>query len=102
MIKDIAFEAGSIVVTTDGSNTPRRYNIAEMLRAADIPTGLTYAQVGAIKTLANLVVVLIRTLIDRNTLDESFLEEGDYSLADLVESIENMGGDFGTPDITVT
>jgi len=73
-----------------------------MLRAADIPTGLTYTQVEAITTLANLLVVLIRTLIDRQVLNESFLEDGDYELDDIVASIENMGGDYVEPDILGT
>ena len=96
----ILFEPGFIVVEVDGSRT--QYPITSVLRAADIPTGLTYAQVGAIKTLANLVAVLIRTLIDRQILDESFMEDGDYDLAAIIETIENMGGDFGEPDLTVS
>jgi len=100
-VKSLAFSAGYITVTND-DGPPVRYPIADVLRALDIPTGLTYAQVGAIKTLANLVAVLVRTLIDRQVLDESFLEDGDYNLDDVIESIENMGGDYGAPDLTVT
>jgi len=98
--KALTFEAGYITVTEpNGSRT--RYPIADMLRAADIPTGLTYSQVQAVTALANLVAVLIRTLISRNVLDESFLEDGDYTLESLTEAIEQMGGDYGDPDISV-
>ncbi len=92
-------EPGYIIVEIDGQRT--QYAIAEILRAADIPS-LTYEQVGAIKTLANLVVVLIRTLIDRDILNESFLEDGEYDLAAIVKTIEDMGGDYGEPDLTVS
>jgi hypothetical protein len=100
MIKDITFEAGSFVVTPE-SGGPKRIPIKDMLRSADIPTGLTYEQVGAITTLPNLVVVLIRTLINSGVIDESFMEKGEYNLKDLIETIEGMGGDFGNPDLTV-
>ena len=98
-VTNITFEAGHIVVYRD-SGPPTIYDIADMLRAVDIPTGLTYAQVGAVTTLANLIVVLIRTLIDRQVLDDSFLEDGGYNLDAIVESIENMGGAYENPDIT--
>lgn len=90
---------GYIVVDIDGKKT--QYAIADILRAADIPS-LTYAQVGAIKTLANLTAVLIRTLIDRDVLNESFLEDGEYDLAAIVQTIEDMGGDYIEPDLTVS
>lgn len=101
-IDKITFESGYIVITQDGGATPTRYPVAGILRVLDIPTGLNHTQVGAITTLANLVVVLIRTLIDRQVLDDKFLEDGDYDLNDIIESIEEMGGDYGKPDITVT
>lgn len=100
-VKDIAFSSGYITITRE-SGAPTQYPIAAVLRALDIPKGLTYAQVGAITTLANLVVVLIRTLIDRQILDEAFLENDDLDLDAIIESIENMGGDYGEPDIEVT
>lgn len=100
MIKDVRFTAGKLVVT-DEFDRVRDYDIVNYLRAADIPAGLTYVQVQAITTLANFLVVLIRTLIDRQILGESFLEEGEYSLDDLIESIEDMGGAYHEPDITV-
>ena len=100
-IDNIAFSSGYITLTRDGG-IPTRYPIASVLRALDIPTGLTYSQVGAITTLANLVVVLIRTLIAKDVLDESFMEDGDYDLAAIVASIENMGGNYGEPDISVS
>ena len=100
-VKDIAFTAGYITVTRD-DGPPTQYSIADVLRALDIPTGLTYSQVGAITTLANLMVVLIRTLIARDVLDESFLEDGEYDLNSIVEAIDEMGGDYVKPDLSVT
>ena len=100
-VKDILFTPGYMTLIRD-DGPPTRYAIANILRVLDIPTGLTYTQVGAITTLANLVVVLIRTLINRDVLGEQFLEEGEYDLATIVKTIEDMGGDFGEPDLTVT
>lgn len=89
---------GYVVVDIDGKSTQYPLKI----RLADIPTGLNHEQVKSITTLANLVVVLIRTLIDRDILDEQFLEDGEYDLAAIVQTIEDMGGDFVTPDLTVS
>ena len=100
-IENIKFSPGYITLDRD-SGPPTEDPIADILRALDIPAGLTYNQVGAVKTLANLVVVLIRTLIARDILDEQFLEDGEYDLAALVQTIEDMGGDYGEPDLTVT
>ncbi len=90
------------LITTDDYGRKTSHPIADMLRAADIPTGLTYQQLGAITTLANLIAVLIRTLISRGVLDESFMEQNDYDLDAIVETIQNMGGDFGEPSLVVS
>ena len=95
---NVEFESGYIVLT-DVNGHKTRYPIADVLRAADIPA-ITYSQVAQITTLANLVVVLVRTLIDKGVLDESFLEDGGYNLDDLIETIKGMGGDYGDPDLT--
>lgn len=99
VVTNLEFETSYIIVHRD-SGPPTRYSIADVLAAADIPTGLTYSQVSAVTALANLVAVLLRTLIDNGTLGDTFLEDGDYNLEDLVEAIENMGGDYGEPDLT--
>ena len=99
-VQDITLEAGFLVVTRDAGG-PRRYAVADLLRAADIPTGLTYSQVSAITSLANLIAVLIRTLIERQVLDESFLENDDLDLDHIIYAIEQMGGAYHDPDILV-
>jgi hypothetical protein len=100
-VAGLEFTPGYIILT-DGGGRRTQYAVANILRALDIPVGLTYQQVGAITTLANLVVVLIRTLIAREVLDEQFMEDGDYDLSAIVQTIEDMGGDFGEPDLTVS
>ncbi len=99
-VKEILPEAGGYVVVDD---CDRRtfHPIAPVLRAEDIPVGLTYAQVGAISTLANMFAVLIRTLIDKNIIGESFMEDNDYDLDALIETIEDMGGSYHEPDLAV-
>ena len=96
----LAFEPGNIILIDTAGNRTRQ-DIASILRALDIPTGLTYSQVQAVTALANLVAVLIRTLIARDVLDDAFLEGGEYTLESLTEAIEQMGGDYGEPDISV-
>ena len=98
---DFTTEPGSII-TTDGSGNRTRHSIAKILRAADIPTGLTHTQVEGVKTLANLMVVLIRTLIDKDVLSGLFLEEEDINLQDMADIIEAIGGDYLDPDLSVT
>lgn len=100
-IETLEFIPGHIVITDDAGQRVRQ-PIGDILRALDIPAGLTYNQVGAITTLANLIVVLIRTLIDRDVLDDSFLEDGDYNLESIAEAIEEMGGDYRVPDLSVS
>lgn len=98
-VRSITFEAGYIVVQTD-SGAPRKHSIADVLRAADIPS-LTYTQVAAITALANLVVILIRTLIERGVLDESFADSlgMDWDLEHIIHAIEQMGGTYHEPDL---
>ena len=97
-IESLGFEAGYIVITEQGGQRTRQ-PISDVLRALDIPAGLTYTQVAAIKALANLVAVIIRTLIDRQVFDESFLENDDYSLDTIIEAIEAMGGSYHEPGL---
>ena len=98
-VKNIQFNAGNFVVTTD-EGPPARYAIADMLRAADIPS-LTYTQVAAVTALANLVVILVRTLIERGILDESFGDSGgmDWDLDHIIYAVEQMGGSYHEPDL---
>ena len=102
-IRNISFESGYIVID-HGSGPPSKHAIADVLRAADIPA-LTYSQIASIKALANLLVILLRTLISRGILNENFIEnpetgEDEMDLDTLIEAIENMGGSYGDPDLT--
>lgn len=83
--------------TTDDNGIEYDWPLADMLRASDIPTGLTYVQVASLSALANLVVILIRTLIDRKVLTDSFLENEEINLDDIIETIEAMGGSYQEP-----
>ena len=85
VIQNISFESGSIVVTDDGGRSVR-HDIANVLRAADIPV-LTIDKLTVLTTLAQLVVVLVKTLIERGVLDESF-EDG-YDLQYIVDTLES-------------
>lgn len=95
----LTLEPGYLVFTLDGKSS--RYAIADVLRAADIPTDLTYVQVGAIKTLASLVGALVKTLIEKEYLPEDFMEEDGYDLDSVIDSLEDQGGQaFSTPDLS--
>ncbi len=100
-VENITLIPGFFKITEDGG---REHLIAvtDILRAADIPVGLTFSQVAAVTSLANLIAVLIRTLIDRQVLDESFLEHDDLDLDHIIYSIEQMGGAYHNPDISVS
>lgn len=97
-IRTITFEPGFLVLTHEGGQRTRQ-PVADILRALDIPAGLTHTQIASIHALANMFAILIRTLIDRQVLDESFLENDDFSLKALTEAIAAMGGDYMEPSI---
>lgn len=99
-VENIVFESGSFVIHRS-QGAPSRYPIADMLRAADIPAGLTYTQVAALTALANLIAILVRTLIERKVLDESFVDgngDMDWDLDHIIYAIEQMGGKYHDPD----
>ena len=100
-LTDIDLSESGYIITTDTHGRKTKYPIADSIRTVDIPTGLTYSQVAGVKTLANLIVVLIRTLIDREVLDESFMENDDFDLDALIYVIEQIGGAYDDPDISV-
>ena len=91
-------EPGFITIATS-SGPPTRYPIADLLRAADIPVGLTHAQVAGVTYLANLVIVLMRTLIARDLLDETFADElgMDWDLEHIIYALESLGGAYQEP-----
>ncbi len=76
------------------SGPPTKYPIAAVLRALDIPSGITPDKIKAITTLANLFVIVIRTLIDKGILGESFLERDEMDLDHIQYVISQMGGDL--------
>lgn len=89
---------GYLVVSYDGQES--LLAISSILRAADIPI-INFENVPTISTIVNLLATLIRTLIAKGILSQKFLEEGEYDLAAIIESIEDMGGDYSMPDISV-
>ncbi len=90
------------IIETDERGNRTSFPVANLLRSEDIPTGLTFTQVGAITTLANLVAVLIRTLIDRDVLNDDFLEGGAFNLESITEAIAEISGAYDDPDISVS
>ncbi len=99
LVTNVTTEAGFIVVTFENSSIPQRFAIADVLRAADIPS-LTSTEVSTIKTLANLVVILIRTLISRGVLNDDFIHgKMEWDLEHIIYAIERMGGSYEEPDL---
>ena len=95
----LSTEPGYLVISEDGRKS--QLAISEILRAADIPA-LTYEQVAAVKTLANLIADLTKKLIASNVLDAEFTGEDGYELEAIVQAIEGIGGNFGEPDLNTT
>ena len=75
-------EAGYITINT-GTGHPVRY-----------PTGS--------KLLGNMVVALIRTLIERDVIDEDFADNCgmNITLDQMITAIETVGGAYHDPDLT--
>lgn len=97
----VKLEPGFITVSGN-SGPPVKYSLSDLLRAADIPVGLTHAQVAGIGLLANVIVVLIRTLIAKDVLDEAFIDSlgMEWDLDHLIYVLEQLGGSFTDPDFT--
>lgn len=97
-IATISFESGFMILTDEEGQRLRQP--IDFLTADDIPK-ISYVQVEAITTLANLLVVLIRTLISHGVLDETFLEDGEVSLQDISDIVTLLGGNYFYPDLGV-
>jgi len=95
-IQDIAFSSGYITITREGG-APTRYPIADVLRALDIPTGLTYEQVSGVQALANLFGIVIKALVENDILPEDFAD--DYKFDHIIQAIEGQGADLLNPDL---
>lgn len=97
--RSITVEPGFIVVDS-GSGPPTKYPVKDILRKADIPVGLTHEQVAGVGLLANLVVILIRTLMSKGILDETFtdgIDDMNWDLDHLIYAIEKLGGVYHEP-----
>jgi len=92
-------EPGFITIATS-SGPPTRYPVADLLRAADIPVGLTHTQVDGLRLLANLMAVLIRVMREEELIDEDFADSFGmgWDLAHIIYVLEQLGGSFENPD----
>ncbi len=99
-VKVITTEPGFITIDT-GSGPPRRISMKTLLTQPDIPIGLDHVQVYGLTILGNLLVVLVRTLIARGVLDETFADSAGLSssLDQLIHVIEGLGGAYHNPDL---
>jgi len=98
---DVKSEPGFIIVSR-ASGPPAKYPIKDMLegRGADIPVGLTHTQVDGVRLLANLFAIFIRTLVEKDILNEDFADSlgMDWDLDHLIYAIEQLGGAYDEPD----
>lgn len=87
MIKDVKFVAGKLRVTTDIET--KEYDIVNYLRAADIPANLTIRSLTLLTTLAQVVMVLVKDLVDKGVIGEELVSGFDlqYMLETLVDTL---------------
>ena len=97
-VEELELREPGFITVHNASGPPIKYPIADLLRAADIPA-LTQTQVVALKALANLEVILIRTLIEKEVLDETFADSlgMDWGLEHLIYAVEQLGGSYAIP-----
>lgn len=88
-VKNIAFSEGYITVTFD-SGQPAAYAIADVLRALDIPEDLLIGSLPLLTKLAQVVMVLVQTLVDNGTIGEQLFAnfDLDYIRETLVDDLE--------------
>ena len=99
-VRVISTEPGFITIDT-GSGPPRRIAVANLLRAGDIPVGLTHTQVDGIRLLANMVVILIRVLQRAKILNEDFSDDAGmtWDLDHIIYALGELGGSYAEPDL---
>jgi hypothetical protein len=98
-IKDISFDSGGMVIQYNGG-PPKKIDWTTILAAADIPTGLTHTQVDGIRLLANVQVIILRTLLNAELIGDQLGSEGsEWDLEAVIYALEQMGGSFEEPDI---
>jgi len=67
--------------------------------ATAVGDGITHTQVAGVKYLANLFVVLLRTLQARGIIEEDFSDEDlAFNLDDVVYVLEELGGSYTDPE----
>ena len=83
------FEPGYIITTDDGGRRSR-HAISAVLRPADIPDDLLISSLSLLTTLAQVVMVLVKTLIEKDILDEELVSGFDmqYVLDTLIDDLQ--------------
>ena len=86
-IKNVQLIAGKLVVTPDEGGA-RSYDIANYLRAADIPD-LTITSLTLLTTLAQVMMVLVKTLVEQDVIGEELVSGFDlqYLLDTLIDDL---------------
>lgn len=101
LLADILYEPGYFVHVYD-DGTRKSIPVSSILRALDIPIGLNHVWMKEITTLANLVADLTKKLIAAGVLDAEFTGEDGYDLEAIIQTIEDMGGNYAEPDLNTT
>lgn len=83
-VGSVDLEAGYITIDK-GSGPPTRYPIANVMRSADVPD-VPIASLTLLTKLAEVLVVIVKTLEERGILDEDFKD--DYDLQYIVDTLE--------------
>jgi len=92
-VESITFEPGYLVIQTD-SGPPAYHKIADVLRAADIPV-LTIASLTLLTDLAQVVSILVQTLIEAKVIDEDDFAE-DYDIKYILNTlVDKLSAEFG-------
>lgn len=83
VVKSITFGPSYIEVTDDSGNV-RKHDLTNIVRAGDIPD-LTISSMSLLTTLAQVLAVVVKTLIDQDILDESLVDG--YDLQYVVDTL---------------
>lgn len=86
-VKNVQLQAGKLVVTSD-TGEAREYDLVNYLRAADIPD-LTISSLTLLTTLAQVVMVLTKTLVEQDVIGEELVSGFDlqYLLETLIDDL---------------
>lgn len=97
-VKELDVTEPGYITIRRASGPPVRYPIADLLRGVDMPGDMTPDEstdmMPVLTSLANLLLIIVRTLMDRDILDEDYVDGWDIQYLIQV-LVTELGAEWG-------